>query len=110
MSDLTFLRELPSLRTGQTRALYTRDDHHIIVSTVEDVSAGMNEAQRAIVSLGNLAGALLGKHVHSTGEETMAFLADENGEVLDWEEIAMATGDGSRDDVLAQLAEDGSSK
>lgn len=99
MSPLELVRELESLRAGQSRTLYRRGDNYVVISTVASVSAGLDPAARAIIDMG----ALLGGYATS-GEETMAFVADEHGEVLDWCEIASSTGNGSREDVLEQLA------
>jgi hypothetical protein len=79
--------------------LFKRGDAYIVVSTVDDVAVS-DPAGRAIQQL---AGALGG--YATDGEETMAFLADEDGNITDWAEIAVSVGPGSRQDVLDDLAE-----
>lgn len=102
--NVELVRDLAPLREGQTRALYRRGDEFIVVSTVADVKAGLDEASRAIIDLGGLMGAMTGRSFATDGEETMAFEADAWGEVTDWCEIAASRGRDSRDAVLQQLA------
>lgn len=79
--------------------LYKWGDEFIVVSTVAEIhDSPQNMTEAAIVGM---VGALGG--YATTGEETMAFYADENGEVTDWTELAVANGDDSRERVLEML-------
>lgn len=98
MADLTLVRKLPDDWGKGFAELYQRDGEYIVVSTVNLSTAGFDMAETAIIGMG----AMLGGYATS-GEETMAFRADAGGEVTDWGEIAMARGEGSRDDVLEDL-------
>lgn len=104
MTTLELVRDLPD-DWGRGRAtLYKRGDEYIVVSTVI-VGAGVdNPASLALISLGNTASRMMGDLAGEFGtEETMAFRADENGEVETWGSIAVAVGNGSREAVLAEL-------
>lgn len=94
-----FVRELEAMRDNQQRALYKRGDEFIMVSTVGNVlPEGADIGSSAIVGLvGSLGG------YATSGEETMAFVCDEDGEPTSWTEIAAANGPGSREDVLDQI-------
>jgi hypothetical protein len=82
---LELVREMKPWKAGQELALYRQGSEYMVVSTV------------------NLSQAFLGGYA-TAGEETMAFAADEQGEVTDWGELACANGEGSRADVIEQLA------
>jgi hypothetical protein len=101
-NDVIHVRTLDA-REGQTRDLYTVDGHYVVVSTVEDLADRFNE-NPVNGMIGGLANSLGGYAV--SGEETMAFPADETGEVVDWGEVAVANGDGSKEAVLEQLRND----
>lgn len=109
MAALTKIKDLgpPTNRSDQNVELFQWDDKFVVVSTV-DLGAAFSQAdptQQAVMSLGNMAGGLLGKPVREDGEETMAFYCDETGEDWDYSEITVSHGSGSRERVLARLNE-----
>lgn len=83
--------------------LFRDGDKFVIVSTVGDIAKSFaSPSDKAIGNIANLIGGYA-----TNGEETMAFPANESGEVTDWGEIAVATGEGSRQKVLQMLSEFG---
>lgn len=98
MADLHLVRELPKWRGFAE--LYTLDGDYIAVSTV-DLSAALSDMDAADTFVVKTAELVLGEP--TSGEETMAFRCDVDGEVVDWTEIEGRRGPGSRDDVIADL-------
>lgn len=96
---LEFVRDLETFKPGQINQLFLRDDgQYIVVSTVPNVGAGASPIEESLIGLvGIVAGTAM------SGEETMAFIADDDGEVADWGGIACSTGSNSRSDVLEDL-------
>lgn len=99
-TTLELVRPLESFKPSQTRELYRRGDEYIVLSTVD-----LNLQGSGIGELVTRSRQLMGTGYDypTSGEETMAFHSDEDGEVTDWSEIAVAKGDGSREAVLEQL-------
>lgn len=89
---MKFIKNLPTTHAQQ--ALYLKDDQYVLVSTLTHEQKMSNLME------------LFGVDPHpSFGEETTAFPADENGNMLSGMEIAKSFGDGSRERVLAQLSD-----
>jgi hypothetical protein len=95
MAEVALVRELQGWKGFAE--LYTVDGDPVVVSTVS-VGVSVDPMGRAPIGL---VGALA--DYATSGEETMAFAADADGEVTDWGELAAATGNGSRDVVLEDL-------
>lgn len=102
------MRTLESIREGQTRELYRRDNHLVVVSTVAELRHEGDDWEavhgNAVLDLCAAIAPAFGAEYADSGEETMAFLADADGAVIDWGEIAVATGPGSRERVLQELS------
>jgi hypothetical protein len=96
-NSLELVRAMEPWKADQTLELYRWKGDYIVISTV-NLAAVRDPASRAIVGIAGILGGYA-----TDGEETMAFPADESGEVMDWGELACATGPGSRDDVIEQL-------
>lgn len=96
MTALTSLGEVNPRHRG-FQELYQRGDEYIVVSTVGEVAPN----DPAAAALVGLVGAL--SDYATSGEETMAFPADADGQISSWGEIAVANGKGSRQAVLDQL-------
>ena len=97
MADVTKIKELPGWGKGFAE-LYLVDGDYMVVSTIGNVGEGADVVEHSIIRMGHM----LGGYAVS-GEETMAFLCDEDGEVLDWTEQEASTGPGSRQEVIEAL-------
>lgn len=98
---LQFVKDLEPHKPDQTIALYKLDGKYVVLSTVnlDAGRVGLDPVSEAIVSL---SGAICGTAM--SGEETLAFPADSDGEVTNWAEIDAAYGDESRDALIAKLS------
>lgn len=83
--------------------LYRRGGAYIVVSTIDDGSRPQGGWQREIAELCEAVGEAIGHEYPATGEETMAFVSEESGAMVDKAEITRAFGDGSRARVLAEM-------
>jgi hypothetical protein len=95
--ELTHIKDLEGHRPDQNPALYQYGDRHIVVSTVNlDVVSG----NPTMMMAGMLGG------YETSGEETMAFYCDADGENWDFAEIAVENGEGSRERLIERLKTD----
>ena len=83
--------------------LFQTDDGYIVVSTLgalgaPDVAEGLDAGNKTIVELAGVFGGYA-----TSGEETMVFPADAEGNITDWGEITKDVGTGSRERVLKEL-------
>lgn len=105
--EVEFVKDLVPPRGGsnQRLELYRRGEQYLYVSTIGELSKGLDVAETAIVRTTELVAGMVGRNYPSSGEETMAFECDPSGEVINWGEVASARGSGSREQVLEQLRE-----
>jgi hypothetical protein len=104
-NKLEFIKDLPA--SHATQALYRKGDEFILVSTLTHKQK-MNKtpAQRGLLELVDTLAAVFGVDPYPAfGEETMAFRADAEGNMVSPSELAKSFGDGSRERVIAQLSD-----
>jgi len=95
---LEFVHDLPEWEGRGIADLWKYDGDYVVISTIGNFD-GLSPAEDAIVGLAGFLGGYA-----TSGEETMAFPANEQGEVTSWGEIAVANGENSRQAVIDQLS------